>query len=81
MPTIKLLVISLSITSITLTAKSEEPRQLTIRSQKITSGPMNHFFGYIGHVQNIPWNGDGRYIIALRSSFQNRMPGPNRILN
>ena len=74
---IKSLVILLSITALTLTTKSEEVRQLTIHSQKITSGPMNHFFGYIGHVQNIPWSGDGKYILALRSSFQDRMPGPN----
>ena len=77
MPTIKLLLIWLSITSLTFTTKSEEPRQLVIRSQKITSGPKNHFFGYIGHVQNIPWSGDGKYILALRSGFQDRMPGPN----
>ena len=48
-----------------------------ISKEKITSGPMNHFFGYIGHVQNIPWNGNGRYILALRTSFQDKMPGPN----
>ncbi len=72
---IKSLVILLSITALTLTTKSEEVRQLTIHSQKITSGPMNHFFGYIGHVQNIPWSEDGKYILALRSSFQDRMPG------
>ena len=77
MPAIKSLVIFLSITALTLTTKSEETDQLTIRSERITSGPMNHFFGYIGHVQNIPWSGDGRYILALRSSFQDRMPGPN----
>jgi hypothetical protein len=47
---------------------------ITIR--QITTGPSNHFFGYIGHVQNIPWNGNGRYILALRTSFQDRMPGP-----
>ncbi len=47
---------------------------ITVRQN--TSGPSNHFFGYIGHVQNIPWNGSGRYILALRTSFQDRMPGP-----
>lgn len=39
-----------------------------------TFGPKNHFFGYIGHVQNIPWNADNRYIVALETSFQDRMP-------
>ena len=77
MPAIISLVLLFAITSLTLTTKSEEARQLTVSSQKITSGPKNHFFGYIGHVQNIPWSGDGKYILALRSGFQDRMPGPN----
>ena len=45
-----------------------------IVSRQITFGPKNHFFGYIGHVQNIPWNGDGRYVLALRSTFQDHLP-------
>ncbi|MCS1408315.1 MAG: hypothetical protein M2R45_01488 [Verrucomicrobia subdivision 3 bacterium] len=36
--------------------RGEAPFQL--RSQQITFGLQDHFFGYIGHVQNIPWNGD-----------------------
>ena len=32
--------------------------------RQITQGPKHHFFGYIGHVQNIPWNGN----VALFSS-------------
>jgi len=50
---------------------------VSITSKQITFGPDNHFFGYIGHVQNIPWNGNGRYILAIRTSFQDRLPGPN----
>ena len=50
---------------------------IQLSKKRITSGPMNHFFGYIGHVQNIPWNGNGRYILALRTAFQDKMPGPN----
>jgi len=50
---------------------------IQLSKKRITSGPMNHFFGYIGHVQNIPWNGNGRYILALRTTFQDKMPGPN----
>ena len=38
---------------------------------------MTHFFGYIGHVQNIPWNRSGRYIVALQTNFHDRMPGKN----
>ncbi len=45
--------------------------------QQITFGPQHHFFGYIGHVRTIPWNESGRYIVALRTDFQDRMPGPD----
>ena len=48
--------------------------QLSVR--QLTHGPSHHYFGYIGHVQNIPWNGTGRYIVGLRAGFQDRMPGP-----
>lgn len=47
---------------------------IELEVSQLTSGPKNHFFGYIGHVKNIPWNGDGRYIVALRTDFQDRMP-------
>lgn len=42
--------------------------------RQITFGPQHHLFGYIGHVGNIPWSGDGRYILAMRSPFQDHMP-------
>jgi len=45
-------------------------------ARQITWGPHHHFYGYIGHVQNIPWSGDGRYLVALRTTFQDRMPAP-----
>lgn len=45
--------------------------------EQITSGPKNHLFGYIGHVGTIPWNASGRYIVALRTEFVDRMPGPD----
>src|SRR4029079_4709919 len=48
-----------------------EPR---LEVRQLTTGPLHHFFGYIGHVQNIPWNKSGRYILALRTGFQDRMP-------
>ena len=47
-----------------------------IEREQITFGPKNHFFGYIGHVGTIPWNQSGRYIVALRTEFVDRMPGP-----
>jgi hypothetical protein len=49
-------------------------RALELEARQITHGPQHHFFGYIGHVQNIPWNKSGRYILALRTGFQDRMP-------
>jgi hypothetical protein len=48
----------------------------TLSVRQLTHGPYHHFFGYIGHVGNIPWNASGRYIVALRSSFHDRMPKP-----
>ncbi len=41
---------------------------------QLTSGSSHHFFGYIGHAGTIPWNASGRYILALRSTFQDHMP-------
>lgn len=52
-----------------------QEQQLLTREQ-ITTGPKNHLFGYIGHVGTIPWNASGRYIVALRTEFVDRMPGP-----
>jgi len=49
----------------------------SISVRQITFGPKHHFFGYIGHVQNIPWNAAGRYIVALQTTFQERMPNPD----
>jgi hypothetical protein len=42
--------------------------------QQITHGPQHHFFGYIGHCGTIPWNESGRYIVALRTTFQDHIP-------
>lgn len=50
---------------------------LSVRSRQLTFGPQNHFFGYIGHVQNVPWCGNDRYILALRTSFQDHLPDVN----
>jgi hypothetical protein len=43
---------------------------------QLTRGPQHHFFGYIGQARTIPWSVDGRYVLALRTSFQDRMPEP-----
>jgi hypothetical protein len=55
---------------------ADPPADLTVRSTQITVGPKHHFFGYFGHVRTIPWNKSGRYIVALRTAFQDRMPEP-----
>ncbi|HEX5223324.1 MAG TPA: hypothetical protein VFZ59_27435 [Verrucomicrobiae bacterium] len=53
-------------------AQANEP--ISLEARQLTVGPKHHFFGYIGHVQNIPWNQSGRYLLALRTSFQNHLP-------
>jgi hypothetical protein len=49
----------------------------TLTVEQITHGPQNHFFGYIGHVQNIPWDGSERYLLALRTGFMDHLPDGN----
>jgi hypothetical protein len=52
-------------------------RDWDVEITQLTYGPTHHhFFGYIGHVGNTPWNGDGRYMVLLRTTFQDHMPGP-----
>src|SRR5687767_16036089 len=48
-----------------------EPR---LEVRQLTTGPLHHFFGYIGHVQNIPWNKSGRYLVALRTPVRDHLP-------
>src|SRR6185369_15426038 len=48
--------------------------ELALEAKQLTFGPRHHFFGYIGHVQNIPWNQSGRFIVALQASFQDHLP-------
>lgn len=56
-------------------------RDWEVEASQITHGPKHHFYGYIGHVQNIPWNGDNRYIVGLETTFQDRMPAPSDAAN
>jgi len=55
----------------------EQGPQLSYEVRQLTFGPEHHFYGYIGHVGNSPYSADGRYLLALRTSFQDRMPGPD----
>jgi len=48
--------------------------ELALTARQLTTGPKHHYFGYIGHVQNIPWNQSGRYLLGLQTSFQDRLP-------
>jgi hypothetical protein len=53
------------------------PEAPALRVRQLTRGPEHHFFGYIGHVKTIPWNESGRYLLALRTGFQDRLPRPD----
>lgn len=57
-----------------LIAASGQAAQPEARVQQLTTGPLHHFFGYIGHVQNVPWNQSGRFIIALRTAVRDHLP-------
>lgn len=65
--------------SIPITAQpTTEPGDYSaVTLEQITFGPMHHFFGYIGQCRTIPWNASGRYILCLRTSFQDHMPAPD----
>ncbi len=55
-----------------------KPSEPSIRIEQISQGPdHHHFYGYIGHVGNTPWNGTGRYMAALRTTFDDHMPKPD----
>jgi hypothetical protein len=61
-----------------LSGRQREPDSaLTYEVRQLTSGPAHHFYGYIGHVRNSPYSADGKYLVALRTTFQDRMPRPD----
>ncbi|MEZ5366406.1 MAG: hypothetical protein R2748_29740 [Bryobacterales bacterium] len=64
--------------AVVLAGCSAEP-ELSYQVRQLTFGPAHHFYGYIGHVGNSPYSADGRYLIALRTTFQDRMPGPDDV--
>ena len=49
---------------------------LSTSVRQVTFGPRHHFFGYFGHVRTCPWNASGRYLVALETGYQDRMPQP-----
>lgn len=67
-----LLLFSLKGTSWSL--EKEDGEGWSVKVTQITRGPKHHFYGYIGHVRNTPWNGNGRYLVGLQTDFQDHMP-------
>ncbi len=51
--------------------------EMSVAVTQITHGPQHHYFGYIGQSRTVPWNANGRYILALQVPFQDRLPGTN----
>src|SRR5712671_3777241 len=57
-------------------AKAAPARDWDVEITQLTHGPKHHYFGYIGHVRNSPWDGSDRYMALLRMAFQDHMPAP-----
>jgi hypothetical protein len=75
---IKRILLALAILLVADPAIRSQPSEPTVRIEQITRGPdYHHFYGYIGHVGNTPWNRSGRYMIALRTTFDDHMPEPH----
>src|SRR5688572_8488471 len=66
-----------SIIALPLAARLQAARDWDVEISQLTHGPKHHYFGYIGHVRNTPWNGSDRYMAMLRMGFQDHMPAPN----
>jgi hypothetical protein len=60
-------------------ARGAKDAKWSVEIEQLTFGPKHHYFGYIGHVGNTPWNGNNRYLSLLRTTFQDRMPGPSDV--
>lgn len=58
-------------------ALGAESADLKLTVEQVTFGPRHHFFGYIGQSLTVPWSGDGRYIVALRTAYHDHMPEPD----
>jgi len=69
-----LLVAITSFTLINLSCESQNEKKLDLTVEQITFGEKHHLFGYIGQSKTIPWNASGRYIVAMRTDFHDRMP-------
>lgn len=54
-----------------------EAQDFRLKVTQLTHGAHHHFFGYIGQSLTTPWNGSGRYLLSLRTTFHDRKPKPN----
>src|SRR5262249_5829263 len=62
-----------------VSAAAAAPPTLVVR--QLTTGPLHLFYGNIGHVQNVPWNNSGRYILALETPVRDHLPDANEPAN
>ncbi len=75
--TLRTALVMLTVFSGACSTPTEQTDGPSIRVEQATFGPQfHHFYGYIGHVGNTPWNGSGRYMVTLRTTFDDHMPGP-----
>ncbi|MGY8695579.1 MAG: hypothetical protein ACKVGW_15485, partial [Verrucomicrobiia bacterium] len=70
----RLLPIAVAIFGFQTIAPANDP-DFSLSVEQITFGSKHHFFGYIGQSKTIPWNASGRYIVAMRNDFHDRLPG------
>ena len=66
-----------AILAVPLVSRLRAAKDWDVGITQVTQGPKHHYFGYIGHVRNTPWNGNGRYLVLLRMDFQDHMPAPH----
>jgi hypothetical protein len=55
---------------------AEKTPPIGLEIEQLTFGEKHHFFGYIGQCRTIPWNADGRYVLALEIDRIDRLPTP-----
>ncbi len=61
----------MSLLSPSLASLIAHPSKLKYEAQLLTSGPLNHFFGYYGIC---PWNKKESHILSLETTFIDRLP-------
>jgi hypothetical protein len=59
------------------TQPAQEIMQCDLPIRAVTRGPKSHFFGYY---DKFPWDGSGRYLLAMQIGFYDRNPEPDEAL-